>query len=75
MILLILHRVILDLTCGVMVNAFASSVVDRSWFRAPSSLFRDSTIGNCCFSAKHSVLTSNSMDGFGSELGLYIRVE
>ena len=46
---------------GVMVNALASSAVDRG-FEPRSGQTKDYTIGICCFSAKHAALRRKSKD-------------
>ena len=46
---------------GVMVNVFASSVVDRG-FELQLGQTKDCKIGICCFSVKHVALRSKGKD-------------
>ena len=58
-----IHNIPFSINCigGVMVGAFATSVVDRG-FESRSGQAKDYKIGICCFSAKHTAIRRKSKD-------------
>ena len=56
-----LNYIAIDCICGVMISAFASSVVHHG-LETRSGQTKDYKIGICCFSAKHASLRRKSKD-------------